>query len=39
MTAVHLLAYAASKFVASRAERKAKELERIKLAKQKNENI
>ena len=28
MTAVHLLAYAASKFVASRAERKAKELER-----------
>ena len=28
MTAVHLLAYAASKFVASRAERKAKEIER-----------
>ncbi len=33
MTAVHLLAYAASKFVASRAERKAKELEKAKSQK------
>ena len=33
MTAVHLLAYAASKFVASRAERKAKELERAQSQK------
>ena len=33
MTAVHLLAYAASKFVASRAERKAKELERTRSQK------
>jgi hypothetical protein len=33
MTAVHLLAYAASKFVASRAERKAKEIERAQSQK------